>query len=234
MKPRTLWVVLDPADGLALDVAFSALAAAREHCRGSWPGVESHIVPYAPATSRRSYPYTPKATSVAGGEVTRLDALKTEALAWATAWKAGHVAGRADAEAEALAAWRGARLRTLRYARELHAERAAAWSTEASWDTGAESDEERAEARRRMRAHRRAMDQIGLITRRSAMLRTLRYAYDLHAERSLAWSTEAAGDSDGDATYRMKARRRMMLHRRAMDRIARLIRGEPAFGKVAS
>jgi len=72
------------------------------------------------------------------------------------------------------------------------------------------------------------------VVRRSAMRRSLWLAYDLHAERSLAWSTEAAGDSDGDATYRMKARRRMMLHRRAMTRIDRLIRGEPAFGKVPS
>lgn len=60
MKPRTLWVVLDPADGLALDYAFETLTAARDHCRDSWPSIESHIVPYAPATSRRSYRHTPK------------------------------------------------------------------------------------------------------------------------------------------------------------------------------
>ena len=70
------------------------------------------------------------------------------------------------------------------------------------------------------------------VVRRSAMRRSLWLAYDLHAERSLAWSTEAAGDSDGDDADRLRARRRMMLHRRAMDRIARLIRGEPAFGPI--
>ena len=72
----------------------------------------------------------------------------------------------------------------------------------------------------------------GLAARRHAARRALRYAYDMHAWRSMAWSTEAAGDSDGDDADRLRARRRMMLHRRAMDRIARLIRGEPAFGPI--
>jgi len=178
-----LWAVLDPADD-SLDYAFETLTAARDHCRDSWPGIESHIVPYAPATSRRSYRYTPKATSVAGGEVTRLDALKTEALAWATevAWKAGHVAGRADAEAEGLAAGSAAR--------------------EALQDA-----------------------------RRSAMLRTLLYAYELHVLRAVAWATEAEGWDSGDVddADKLRARRRMTLHQRAVGRIGRLALGLPAF-----
>jgi len=73
------------------------------------------------------------------------------------------------------------------------------------------------------------MDQIGLITLRSAMLRTLRYAYDLHAERAAVWGALAAGRADADG---LVSRRYMRMHRRAMTRIDRLIRGEPAFGPI--